>query len=114
MRGIAEIVDLRHAARAPVRRARDQEGNAGVAFPPVLVRVLQSADPRDQHRIGGIGDVPDFMRLAAEGAQHIDRIAIALRQPLAVADAHHLRAAGFIFSFLARECGADISAARDR
>ena len=65
-----------------------------VSFKPPAIR-------RDQHRVGGIGDVPDFMRFAAEGAQHIDRIAIALRQRLAVADAHHLRAAGFIFSFLA-------------
>ena len=80
MRGIAEIVDLRHAPGAPVRRARHEKGNAGVAFPPVLVRVLQAADPRDQHRIGGIGDVPDLMRLAAEGAQHVDRVGIALGQ----------------------------------
>ncbi len=40
------------------------------------------------------------MRLAAEGAQHVDRVGIALRQRPAVADAHHLRAAAFIFSFL--------------
>ena len=100
MGGIAEIVDLRHAARAPVRRARHQKGDAGVAFPQALVRVLQAADPRDQHRIGGIGNVPDLMRFAAESAQHVDRVAIALRQRLAVADAHHLRAAGFVFAFL--------------
>ncbi len=73
-----------------------------VAFPPVLVGVLQPAEPCDQHRIGGIGDVPDLMRLAAEGAQHVDRIAIALRQVLAVADPHHLGAAGFIFACLPR------------
>ena len=103
MRGIAEIIDLRHAAGAPVRVARDEEGNAGVAFPPVLVGVLQAADAADQHWIGGIGDVPDLMAFAAEGAQHVDGIAIALRQVLAVADAHHLRAAGFIFALLARQ-----------
>ena len=55
----------------------------------------------DQHRIGGIGDVPDLMPCAAERAQHVDRVGIALRQGLAVADAHHLRAAGFVFAFLA-------------
>ncbi len=100
---IGEIVDLRHAARSPVRCARHQEGNAGVAFPPALVRVLQSSDARDQHRIGGIGDVPDLMRLAAEGPQHVDRVAIALRQGLAVADPYHLRAACLVFAFLARK-----------
>jgi len=103
MRGIGEIVDLRHPARAPVRRARHQEGNAGVAFPPVLVCVLQSPDPRDQHGIGGIGDIPDFMRLATERPQHVDRVAIALRQALAVADPHHLGAARFVLAFLARQ-----------
>ena len=36
---IAEIVDLRHAAGAPVRHAGNEIGNAGVAFPPALVRV---------------------------------------------------------------------------
>src|SRR5262245_65933230 len=41
------------------------------------------------------------MRLAAEGAQHVDGIAIAFRQALAVADAYHLGAAGFVFAFLA-------------
>ena len=60
-------------------------------------------NPRDQHGIGGIGDVPDLMRLAAESPQHVDRVAIALRQRLAVADPHHLRAAGFILAFLARK-----------
>ena len=79
MRGIAEIVDLRHAASAPVRRARHQEGNAGLAFPPVLVGVLQPAEPRDQNGIGGVGDIPDLMRFAAEGAQHVDRVVIAFR-----------------------------------
>ena len=61
---------------------------------------FKPADAGDQHRIGGIGDVPDLMRLAAERAQHVDRVGIALGQGLAVADPHHLRAAGFIFSFL--------------
>ena len=114
MRGIAEVVDLRHAAGAPVRRARHQIGDAGVAFPPALVRVLQAAEPRDQHGIGGIGDVPDLMRLAAEGAQHVDRVGIALGQCLAVADAHHLRAAALVFSLLPGNVMQIFRDARDR
>ena len=61
---------------------------------------FKPAEPGDQHRIGGIGDVPDLMRLAAEGAQHVDRVAIALGQGLAVADAHHLRAARLVVACL--------------
>ena len=41
MRRIAEIVDFGHAAHAPVRHARDQIGDAGIAFPPALVRVVE-------------------------------------------------------------------------
>jgi len=63
---IGEIVDLRHALGAPVGRAADQEGDAGVALPPALVRVLQSVDAGHQHGLGGFGDVPDLMRLAAK------------------------------------------------
>jgi hypothetical protein len=43
------------------------------------------------------------MRLAAKSPQHVDRVAVALRQGLAIADPHHLRAARFILAFLARE-----------
>ena len=57
---------------------------------------------RDEHGIGGIGDVPDLMPLAAERAQHVDRVGIALGQALAVADAHHLRAARLVLSLLPR------------
>src|SRR5260370_7059939 len=99
MRGIAEIINLRHAAPAPARGARDQKGDAGVAFPPTLVRILQAPDPGDQNGIGGIGDIPDLMRFAAQAAQHIDRVAIAPGQRLAVADAHPLRAPSLLFSF---------------
>ncbi len=45
---IAQIVDLRHAIDAPARRAGDQIRDAGVAFPPVLVRAAESADD-DRH-----------------------------------------------------------------
>src|SRR5262249_39079129 len=49
MRRIAQVIDLHHAARAPPRRARHEVGDAGVALPPVLVRVLQAfADLRDE------------------------------------------------------------------
>ena len=104
MGGIAEVVDLRHAAGAPVRRARHQEADAGVAFPPALVGILQAlADVGDQNGIGGIGHVPDLMSCAADRAQHVDGVRIALGQGLAVADAHHLGAAALVFSLLARD-----------
>jgi len=51
---------------------------AGLTFPPAFVRILQAADPGDENRICGIGDVPDFVSFAAEGAQHVDRVAITL------------------------------------
>src|SRR5205807_6900554 len=46
VRGIAEVIDLRHAARAPVGRARDQKGNAGLALPPALVGIFQRSEER--------------------------------------------------------------------
>ena len=61
---------------------------------------FRPAEPRDQHGVGGIGDVPDLMRLAAEGAQHVDRVGIAFGQCLAVADAHHLPSAALVLSLL--------------
>src|SRR5262249_62055059 len=67
---------------------------ARVALPLALVLVpLDSADAGNEARMRRIGDVPDFVRETAEGPQQIDRVGIALRQALAVADARHLRAA---------------------
>src|SRR6185436_9078703 len=43
------------------------------------------------------------MRLATKSPQHVDRVAVALRQRLAVTDPHHLRATRFILAFLARK-----------
>jgi hypothetical protein len=77
---IGEVVDLGHALGAPVLGAADQKGDAGVAFPPVLVGVAQALEAGQQLGIGRIGDVPDLMRLAAEGAQHVDRALVALGQ----------------------------------
>ena len=65
--------------------------------------VFQAAEPRDQNGIGRIVNVPNFMRLAAEGAQHVDGVGIALRQRLAVAHPHHLRATRFILALLPRK-----------
>ena len=97
MGGIGEVVDLRHAPGAPVGRAGDEVGDAGVALPPALVRVLQPVEPRDQHRLGRIGDVPDLVRLAAEGAQQVDGGLVALAASCAaVAHPHHLRAARLV------------------
>ena len=56
--------------------------------------VLQSFDDLGQQRgLGRVGDVPNLMSTSAEDPQHIGLARIALGQRLAVADAHHLRAA---------------------
>ena len=65
-------------------------------------------------RRGGIGDVPDFVRLVAEHPQHVDRVGIALRQRLAVAHAHHLRAARLAQALVARNMGEIFRIGSDR
>src|SRR5262245_43444787 len=92
---VAEVVDLGHAVDAPARHTRHQISDARVAFPPVLVRALEAAKAGDELRLGGIGHIPNLVCGVGEGAQHIDGVGIALRQGLAVADAHHLRPALF-------------------
>ena len=101
MRRIGEVVDLRHSPGAPARRAGDEIGNAGVAFPPALVRVVQPIDANDEMGVRRIGDVPDLVRLTAERAQQVDRRGVALGQRPAVAHAHHLRAALLVVSLQA-------------
>ena len=54
-----------------------------------------------EHGLCRIGDIPDFVAGAAERAQQIHRVRIALGQRFAVADARHLRAAALAESFLA-------------
>ena len=106
LRRIAEIEHLGHAARRASLHAGDEVGDAGVAFPPALVRVLEvPAHARDEARACRIGDVPDLVALAAERAQQIDLVGIALRQRLAVADAHHLRRRPARKPFLAGNVG---------
>ena len=103
LHGIGEIVDQRHARTAPLRLAGNQIRDAGVAFPPVLVRAFEPAhDRRQQLRMRGIRGVPDFMRLVAKRAQHVELAFRAFRQIVAAADAHHLRAALFGFADFAR------------
>ena len=93
---IAEIVNLGHPLDAPARHRRDQVADAGVAFPPGLVRVLVvAADLRQERRLGRIGDVPDLVTLGAEGAQHVELAAVGFRQARARAHPHHLGAAAF-------------------
>ena len=46
---IAEIIDLRHAANAPAGHAGDKVGDAGVAFPPALVRIHQAVRRQPSH-----------------------------------------------------------------
>src|SRR5207237_4302008 len=47
LRRIAQVVDLRHARRAPCGIAAHDIRDAGVTFPPALMRVLQPTDDRD-------------------------------------------------------------------
>ena len=52
-----------------------------------------------------IGGVPDLVRPVAERAQQIDRVGVALGQRLAVANSHHLGAAGLVIAFLGGDMG---------
>src|SRR5262249_27183824 len=98
--GIAQIVHLEHAVAAPARDAGNQEADAGVALPPALVCVLVvAADTGHEPGVGGIGDVPDFMRQTAERTQQIDRVRVSPGQAPAVAYARHLRTAGLGAAF---------------
>src|SRR5262245_8099386 len=106
MRGIAEIVDFRHPLRAPCGIAADEIGNAGIAFPPALMRIPQSGDDRGQLRwLGRIGDVPDLVRLGSECAKQVDLALVGLRQLRACAGAYHLRPAGFTLSGITGNVG---------
>ena len=96
---VAEVIDLGHPAHAPTLRARNQERNAGVAFPPVFVGVLEAHQARQQGRIGRIGHIPDLVALPTENAQHVKFVGIALGQHAAGADAHHLGAAVLVGPF---------------
>src|SRR5207244_1569718 len=96
---IAEVIDLRHATHAPARNAGDEICNAGVAFPPVLVRVAPAFQPRQQLGVYRVAYVPDLVRLSAEHAQHVGLRLVGIRQGGAVAHAHHLRAAVLVVSF---------------
>jgi hypothetical protein len=66
---------------------------------------VQPVDAADELGMGRVRRVPDLMRRIAEGAQHVDRLRIALGQRLAVADADHLRAARLGQPFLAGDMG---------
>ena len=69
LRRVAQIVDLRHAARAPIGRPGDQEGDTGVAFPPAFVRVTKPADNnRHPAWLRRLGDIPNLVRRSAEAA----------------------------------------------
>jgi hypothetical protein len=106
MRRVAQVIDLGHARHPPAGHAGDEIGDPGLAFPEALVRALQALDHAGDHlRVLGLGDVPDLMRLVAEHAQHVDRVAVALRQLLAVADAHHLGTTRLVGAGLARDVG---------
>ena len=93
MRRIAQVVDLRHARRAPRGIAADEIRDAGVALPPALVRVLQPADDsRDLRRLFRRRHVPDLMACGAKRPEEERLVPVGLREP--AAGTHHLRLAG--------------------
>src|SRR5262245_11516920 len=93
--GIAQVVNLRHAAGAPFGRAGNEERDPRVAFPETFVSIPQSADHNSHATwLSGIGHVPDFMGGVAEAAKQIDLASVCPRQLAAVAHASHLRPAG--------------------
>src|SRR5262249_46620093 len=114
LRRIGKVIDLRHPPNAPTLHAGDEIGDAAVAFPPVLVRALDRADPRDELRLRRIADVPDLVVRVTEGAQQIKLRRIALRQLPAAAHANHLRAAALALTFFARNVREILRRARIR
>ena len=64
--------------------------------------------------IGRIGDVPGLVAFAAEGAQQIDLVRVALAELLAVAHARHLRGARLAVADGARDMGEIFRVLRDR
>src|SRR5450759_488398 len=73
LRRIGQIVDLGHAAHAPVGRPGHEVGDTGIAFPPVLVRALQASHYRgDQLRPLGRRHIPHLVRCVAKHAQHVE------------------------------------------
>ena len=96
LRGVAQVIDLRHAARTPVGRTGDDVSDAGVAFPPAFVCVAKPADDNgDTAWLRGIGHVPDFVTGRAVAAQQIYLVLVRARQIAAVAQTHHLCASRF-------------------
>jgi hypothetical protein len=94
MRGIAQVINLHHAPGAPAGESGNEIRNAGIAFPPVLVRVVKVAnDHGDAAGLGRVGHVPNFMRGVAKAAQQV--VLAFVRVGQAGAYARHLRAAGF-------------------
>ena len=93
LRRIAEVVDLGHAPEPPARDSGDEVGDAGVALPPVLVRVLESARRPVVTSTGFAGSVTSQISWASppKVRSRIDLARVALGQRLAIADAHHLR-----------------------
>src|SRR4029077_14899381 len=45
---ITKIIDLCHAANAPIRSAGDEKGNTSVALPPTLMGILEAFQADDQ------------------------------------------------------------------
>src|SRR5262249_60631370 len=70
---VTEVVDLRHAANAPVRNARHKKGNAGAALPPALMGILKAVEPNNAARICWIGYVPDLVGRRAKRARQVSR-----------------------------------------
>ena len=100
-RRIGQVEDLQDARRAPAVHGADQVGDAGVALPPVLVRVLVAGrcaaclDHRPhERRVRRIGDIPNLVTPVAVRPQQVEVTRPAARKLIAGAYLNHLRPAG--------------------
>ena len=98
---VAQVEDLRHAPGSPCGQAGDEIGDAGIAFPEILVRALEAADLAQALWRARVGHIPHLVRGITEHAEHVELVRITFGQTFAGADAYHLRAAGLVDAFLA-------------
>ena len=86
--------------------ARNQIGNAGVAFPEIFMCALETfADRGEQNGPGRLRHIPDFVGLVAKHPKHVELAFFSLGQIGAATNAHHLGTALFRLTLLTGDMG---------